>query len=287
MSMFFGKRQWSRLMACILALTMIFTGLVPADSVLAANERVRGETYEFNADDYNKDTKGPLTGLGDNGYFNIAEKVAITAKAGSYGTLKFNNRIKLSGSGKVDTNYISFATSGSATVVVYASCEGNDRNLAIKQLKADGKSFETISTTENGVLNTKSSELGRYLLEVPNAGEYYLMSTSGGINIASVEVRERQEPVGSTPSVSNFTVETKKDSMVLSWTHTGASAGTYYGIDVSYNGENRIKYDETYADSYTFIPNKSGTYQFYVYGVGDSGESTSVESKAKIGRAHV
>lgn len=97
--------------------------------------------------------------------------------------LEFTQRIKLGGSGSMDTRHITFTTSGNATVTVYAMSSSSSEDRPLLLMTAEGA--EVGRGTALG--KVEESTIPAITFEV-SAGTYYLWSEKSGINVYYVSV---------------------------------------------------------------------------------------------------
>ena len=132
---------------------------------------------------------GDITEVTSYGYFSVSanadKKVTIddNKKTGDNG-MEFTKRLKLGGSGSLETRNVFFTTNGAATVTVYAmsSSSGEDRPLLF--LSADGRELSRGTTLGAPADNI----IPALTFDVEAAGTYYLWSEKSGINIYYIEV---------------------------------------------------------------------------------------------------
>ncbi|MCM1221978.1 MAG: hypothetical protein NC548_46650, partial [Lachnospiraceae bacterium] len=102
----------------------------------------------------------------------------------------FTHRLKLGGEGSPSARSICFATDGSATVIAYAVSSSSSAARTFKLYKKDDSEA---GGTEVGSYDGTNIPAGTAVLKltmpkIEDAGEYYLASTSGGVNVYRVEV---------------------------------------------------------------------------------------------------
>ena len=107
--------------------------------------------------------------------------VTVDKSSKEYKGIDFTRRIKLSGSGSTSGRAIAFKTAGESKVKVYATSSSTDDSRLIKIIDKDGNDITSTSKIPGNSLKSVS-------FRVPDAGEYYLISEDGGVNIYYVEV---------------------------------------------------------------------------------------------------
>ena len=107
--------------------------------------------------------------------------VTVDKSSKEYKGIDFTRRIKLSGSGSTSGRAIAFKTAGESRVKVYATSSSTDDSRLIKIIDKDGNDITSTSKIPGNSLKSVS-------FRVPDAGEYYLISEDGGVNIYYVEV---------------------------------------------------------------------------------------------------
>ena len=117
--------------------------------------------------------------------------VTVDGNAKSYNGKSFNQRIKLGGAGTTAKRSIEFKTAGASTVTVYAISSTKDKERKLQLIDKNGKTVATSATIGGTSLVTVT-------FNIKEAGEYYIASTSGGINVYYVEVSNGIALTGST-----------------------------------------------------------------------------------------
>ena len=105
----------------------------------------------------------------------------------------FTLRLKLGGtmkvsSGKVEAG-VQIVTKGSATIVVYAISSSSSATRTLRLATLEGGSL--VSVAENA--GVAGDAIGKFELEVPSAGTYYLGSKNSGINLYYIAVVYAEE----------------------------------------------------------------------------------------------
>ncbi len=168
-----------------------------------------GKTLVFNASEQTAGDFTDVTVLGDFTVIATAEKnVTIDGnKKFSDSGLEFTQRLKLNGTGTVEGRAFSFTTGGAATVTVYAMSGSSSENRPLVLLSADGTEVgrqEALGTVDESIIPALT-------YEVTEAGTYYFVSGSKGLNIYYVEVKEAGGAVAAEPSVLNASELTAGD----------------------------------------------------------------------------
>ena len=117
--------------------------------------------------------------------------VTVDGNTKSYNGKSFKQRIKLGGAGTTAKRSIEFKTAGASTVTVYAISSTKDKERKLQLIDKNGKTVATSATIGGTSLVTVT-------FNIKEAGEYYIASTSGGINVYYVEVSNGTALTGST-----------------------------------------------------------------------------------------
>lgn len=107
--------------------------------------------------------------------------VTVDKSAKDYKNISFTKRIKLSGAGNESARAISFKTAGESKVKIYATSSDTDTSRLIKIIDKDGNDVTSTAKIPGSSLKSVSFRLDE-------AGEYYIVSEDGGVNIYYVEV---------------------------------------------------------------------------------------------------
>ena len=143
---------------------------------------VSGTKLVLNANDVNTGKlKSTLTVDGFKIVAGSKATVTVDKSRKEYKGIDFTRRIKLSGKGSTRGRAIAFKTAGEAKVKVYATSSSADESRLIKIVDKNGKDVTSTSKIPGNSLKSVS-------FRVPVAGEYYLISENGGVNIYYVEV---------------------------------------------------------------------------------------------------
>ena len=117
--------------------------------------------------------------------------VTVDGNTKSYNGKSFKQRIKLGGAGTTAKRSIEFKTAGASTVTVYAISSTKNKERKLQLIDKNGKTVATSATIGGTSLVTVT-------FNIKEAGEYYIASTSGGINVYYVEVSNGIALTGST-----------------------------------------------------------------------------------------
>lgn len=107
--------------------------------------------------------------------------VTVDKSEKDYKNISFTKRIKLGGAGSESARAIAFKTAGESKVKIYATSSDTDTSRLIKIIDKDGNDVTSTSKIPGSSLKSVSFRLDE-------AGEYYIVSEDGGINIYYVEV---------------------------------------------------------------------------------------------------
>ncbi len=232
------------------------------------------ETFSFNASD---GTVGDIPNGTIFGEFTVtadashAVSIDANAKTSSDGTLTFTQRLKLGGAGTAAYRSVHFATEGEAEITVYAisSSSSADRPLALFDTSDDS----TISTRT--AMGAYASGLEPLTYSVTAAGDYYLASTDGGINIYYISVTQKVYGGDSGPARPAWADATAPtiDSVTLNGADTDIIDVAWTG-DISNDGADRIfarliKDGEIVVSSSTATAGTTGTLQLTPPSSGD------------------
>ena len=113
----------------------------------------------------------------------ITSKKTVTVDKSDkdYKNISFTKRIKLSGAGSESARAIAFKTAGESKVKIYATSSDTDTSRLIKIIDKNGNDVTSTAKIPGSSLKSVSFRLDE-------AGEYYIVSESGGVNIYYVEV---------------------------------------------------------------------------------------------------
>lgn len=182
----------------------------------------------------------------------------------------FTKRMKLGGSGKADYRSIHFSVAGKATVTIYAmsSSSSEDRVLTLYE----------INGTEVGSVLTYGKELKVGIIEINEAGSYYLASPNGGVNIYAIIVSLE----GTVTEPERAEWDSVQEPVIKDVTQDGSKIIVTFELLTGINGADKatvVMMDQTGKeldsvligkDSSTtnriaeFVPDRSGIYKFKV-----------------------
>lgn len=174
------KNNLYRILAFMLAVMMA----IP--NVSLRRVYAEGAAQELNVSDL---STGTFTEAFSHNGFQIlatAEKnIVIDANAKTVDGVTYTQRLKLGGSGNMNSRSICFTTTGAATVSVTAISANSTmtRTLAVAQL--DGTGLTEIGTADYDGTTAKTA-----VFTVSQAGTYYVYSKSSGINLYGIRVVE-------------------------------------------------------------------------------------------------
>ena len=108
---------------------------------------------------------------------NVTVELIEVARTASDGEV-FNARIKLNGSGKIDSRSIHFITKGKADLTVYLNSSSKTDARVLVLCTLDGTVIASLTAPPD-----TGTEAGIAKATLPTAGEYVLYSKGSGINI--------------------------------------------------------------------------------------------------------
>ena len=193
----------------------------------------------------------------------------------------FSQRIKLGGTGTADYRSIHFTTTGAATVKIYAisSSSGSDRALGLYKL--DG--------TMVGEVPAYGQRYEVGVLEITEAGDYYLASPSSGVNVYGIVVT--MEGGSSEPERSDW--DTVAAPVITDITQDGSKIIVTFELVTGMNGADKAtvsmldqdgkvidsvlvgKNDKLTTRTAELVPESSGKYAFQV--VAERTDETTVK----------
>ncbi len=143
--------------------------------------------FSLNVSDLSKTTY--TQNFEKNGFTILADStntVVVDGSSKTFNNVSYANRLKTGGEGTASYRSIKFTTADAATITIVAvsSNSKDSRVLGISDgtTDAEGKLVD-IATANVG------TSVGSVKLTVPEAGTYYLHSTSGGINFYNIDVK--------------------------------------------------------------------------------------------------
>ena len=107
--------------------------------------------------------------------------MTVDKNSKEYKGISFTKRIKLGGEGSTDARSIAFKTAGESKVKIYAISSNTDEKRKIKIIDKNGNDVTSTSTVPGSSIKYVS-------FTIDEAGEYFIVSESGGVNIYYVEV---------------------------------------------------------------------------------------------------
>ena len=209
-------------------------------------------------------------------------KKSYTDDNDSANNRSFTQRLKLNGAGNTTSRSVEIVTVGKAKIVVYAQSASSSDVRKLALAKSTYKDWLTTSEEIIGsAQDCATDKLVRLEYEVTEAGSYYLVSTSGGINIYGVEVSVEVESSG-TPGTSQNVIVGSEQLAVGDIT-TKKELATGISVMPAPEGSAAVTID-TNSKSYA-ADNKSFTTRLKLGGEGKK-DSRSIEivttGKAKI-----
>ena len=142
----------------------------------------KGEKLVLNANDV---ASGKLKSASVVDGFKIVatskKTVTVDKSEKVYKNISFTKRIKLGGAGSESARSIAFRTAGESKVKIYATSSDTDTSRLIKIIDKNGKDVTSTAKIPGSSLKSVSFRLDE-------AGEYYIVSEDGGVNIYYVEV---------------------------------------------------------------------------------------------------
>ncbi|MDO5293709.1 MAG: fibronectin type III domain-containing protein [bacterium] len=163
-----------------------------------------------------------------------AVDVAAMAKDGP-NNMSFVNALKLNGTGEEAVRSLHFSTEGEATVTVYALSGGAERNFAL--YKAGSK--DALNTFPVAVNTTTLIEATT--LQITEAGDYYLASPSGGVNVFYVDVAEMKEGEAAPERPSWAAVQSPELVSAKANTLNASEILVDWKMDISDAGADRVE----------------------------------------------
>ena len=154
----------------------------PTKATEATSVSTKGEKLILNANDVSTGKIKNSTVV--DGFKIVAtskKTVTVDKSAKDYKNISFTKRIKLGGAGSESARAIAFKTAGESKVKIYATSSDTDTSRLIKIIDKDGNDVTSTSKIPGSSLKSVSFRLDE-------AGEYYIVSEDGGINIYYVEV---------------------------------------------------------------------------------------------------
>ena len=154
----------------------------PTKATEATSVSTKGEKLILNANDVSTGKIKSSTVV--DGFKIVAtskKTVTVDKSAKDYKNISFTKRIKLGGAGSEYARAIAFKTAGESKVKIYATSSDTDTSRLIKIIDKNGNDVTSTAKIPGSSLKSVSFRLDE-------AGEYYIVSESGGVNIYYVEV---------------------------------------------------------------------------------------------------
>ena len=144
----------------------------------ASSVSTKGEKLILNANDVSTGKIKSSTVVDGLKIVATSKKTVTVDKSDKdYKNISFTKRIKLSGAGSESARAIAFKTAGESKVKIYATSSDTDTS------RLDKNGNDVTSTAK-----IPGSSLKSVSFRLDEAGEYYIVSESGGVNIYYVEV---------------------------------------------------------------------------------------------------
>lgn len=148
----------------------------------ASSASTKGEKLILNANDVSTGKIKSSTVVDGLKIVATSKKTVTVDKSDKdYKNISFTKRIKLSGAGSKSARAIAFKTAGESKVKIYATSSDTDTSRLIKIIDKNGNDVTSTAKIPGSSLKSVSFRLDE-------AGEYYIVSESGGVNIYYVEV---------------------------------------------------------------------------------------------------
>jgi hypothetical protein len=148
----------------------------------ASSVSTKGEKLILNANDVSTGKIKSSTVVDGLKIVATSKKTVTVDKSDKdYKNISFTKRIKLSGAGSESARAIAFKTAGESKVKIYATSSDTDTSRLIKIIDKNGNDVTSTAKIPGSSLKSVSFRLDE-------AGEYYIVSESGGVNIYYVEV---------------------------------------------------------------------------------------------------
>ena len=154
----------------------------PTKATEASSVSTKGEKLILNANDVSTGKIKSSTVVDGLKIVATSKKTVTVDKSDKdYKNISFTKRIKLSGAGSESARAIAFKTAGESKVKIYATSSDTDTSRLIKIIDKNGNDVTSTAKIPGSSLKSVSFRLDE-------AGEYYIVSESGGVNIYYVEV---------------------------------------------------------------------------------------------------
>ena len=154
----------------------------PTKATEASSVSTKGEKLILNANDVSTGKIKSSTVVDGLRIVATSKKTVTVDKSDKdYKNISFTKRIKLGGAGSESARAIAFKTAGESKVKIYATSSDTDTSRLIKIIDKNGNDVTSTAKIPGSSLKSVSFRLDE-------AGEYYIVSESGGVNIYYVEV---------------------------------------------------------------------------------------------------
>ena len=154
----------------------------PTKATEASSVSTKGEKLILNANDVSTGKIKSSTVVDGLKIVATSKKTVTVDKSNKdYKNISFTKRIKLGGAGSESARAIAFKTAGESKVKIYATSSDTDTSRLIKIIDKNGNDVTSTAKIPGSSLKSVSFRLDE-------AGEYYIVSESGGVNIYYVEV---------------------------------------------------------------------------------------------------
>ena len=154
----------------------------PTKATEASSVSTKGEKLILNANDVSTGKIKSSTVVDGLKIVATSKKTVTVDKSDKdYKNISFTKRIKLGGAGSESARAIAFKTAGESKVKIYATSSDTNTSRLIKIIDKNGNDVTSTAKIPGSSLKSVSFRLDE-------AGEYYIVSESGGVNIYYVEV---------------------------------------------------------------------------------------------------
>ena len=154
----------------------------PTKATEASSVSTKGEKLILNANDVSTGKIKSSTVVDGLKILATSKKTVTVDKSDKdYKNISFTKRIKLGGAGSESARAIAFKTAGESKVKIYATSSDTNTSRLIKIIDKNGNDVTSTAKIPGSSLKSVSFRLDE-------AGEYYIVSESGGVNIYYVEV---------------------------------------------------------------------------------------------------
>ena len=293
-----GRRKKG--IAAVFMAALMLIGLVPSDFTLVS-AKAADKTYILNANnltagaEYGTGKGSSTLACGTDDYFTLnatdAEKtIKISANSKKFNvdgeTISSTQRIQLQ---KNVANTIDFTVGAGkkATVTVCVLSSNSAAAASVALMDSDGKAVYGPKDAP-GAYTEGESEV---VFTDVEAGTYRLGTTDKSAKQANIYyvkvVEETSAPkTGTAPEISAATAALKadtEDTAVINWTVSKAATGDgQVAIDIIKDGDalKTVKIEDAATTSYEYKMEKSGSYEFKVYGICGSDSNKGITTSA-------